>query len=146
MVALLQRVRTACVWVGGCKISSIGAGLLVFLGVEVDDTQHQVRRLSGRVVGIRIFNDSAGRMNQSISEVGGEVLVVSQFTLCADTSRGRRPAYTRAAPAASAHPLYTMFADVLSERLERPVSRGVFGENMLVQIENDGPATFFLTS
>ena len=146
MVALLQRVRAASVWVGGRKGSSIGVGLLVFLGVEVGDTQHQVHRLSERVAGIRIFNDPTGRMNQSVSEVGGEVLVVSQFTLCADTSKGRRPSYTRAAPAALAEPLYTLFTDVLSKRLGCPALGGVFGADMLVRIENDGPATFFLSS
>ena len=145
MRALLQRVTAARVSVGGERIGEIGGGLVVFVGVGPVDDERVAVELARRVVGLRIFADTDGRTNRSIADVGGAILVISQFTLYADVSRGRRPSFIGAAPPALAERLYTRFADALeSEGLV--VRRGRFGAEMAVELTNDGPFTIWLDS
>lgn len=144
MRLLLQRVSRASVRVGGETVSEIGRGLLIFLGVEVEDTEAILESAVRKVAGLRIFDDEAGKMNRSNEEVGGEYLVVSQFTLCADLSKGKRPGFDRAMKPPESERLYGRFCDRLAEATGRPVRRGRFGASMEVDLVNDGPATFVL--
>jgi D-tyrosyl-tRNA(Tyr) deacylase len=143
MRAVVQRVRRAEVRVGDEVVGRIGVGLCVLLGVGVDDGPAQAGALARKVATLRIFDDDAGRLNRSVQETGGEVLVVSQFTLYGDASRGRRPSFVRAAPPAVAEPLCGAFAARLRE-LGLRVTTGRFGADMLVEIHNDGPVTIVL--
>jgi len=143
--ALLQRVSEAAVSVGGEEVARIGPGLLVLLGVAQGDSAEDARYLAGKVAGLRIFEDEAGKMNRSVLEVGGEVLVVSQFTLLADCRKGRRPSFTAAAGPEEAKALYEVFVDELRER-SVPVATGVFQAHMHVSLTNDGPVTILLES
>jgi D-tyrosyl-tRNA(Tyr) deacylase len=143
---LLQRVRRASVSIDGVIVSSIGPGLLVLVGVGQRDDEATADALARRVCELRIFADEGGRTNRSILEVGGSALVVSQFTLLADTSRGRRPGFTRAAPGPVAEALYRRFADQLRTGGVRDVQTGRFGEVMAVELVNDGPFTIWLDS
>lgn len=143
---MIQRVRKASVSIGGEAVSAIGAGLLVLVGVENGDTEDDVRWLAGKTVGLRIFDDGDGVMNRSVTDVGGEVLAVSQFTLTASTRKGNRPSYIRAAGHETAVPLYGKYCDAVSEALGKEVGRGVFGADMLVSLENDGPVTIIIDS
>jgi D-tyrosyl-tRNA(Tyr) deacylase len=140
---LVQRVSRAQVRVEGKVVADIGRGLLVFLGLEKGDDAAVVEEGARKVVGLRIFEDEAGKMNRAIGEVQGSVLVVSQFTLAADLSRGRRPGFERAMPPADAEPLYEHFARAL-ELVGTRVERGVFGAMMEVELVNAGPATFWI--
>ena len=143
MIGLLQRVSSASVAVAGDCVGQIGAGLLVFVGVEPDDTPAQAEKLLRRVLGLRVFPDAQGRMNLSLSEVRGGLLLVSQFTLAADTSKGMRPGFSTAAPPELGR---RMFDELL--RLARArhadVASGRFGADMQVSLVNDGPVTFWL--
>jgi len=141
--AVIQRVARAAVSVDGTVGGSVGPGLLVFLGVGREDDAETARRLAKKVAALRIFPDDADRMNRSVRDVGGEVLVVSQFTLYADCRHGNRPAFTAAAPPDTAEALYRCFVEALEE-LGLSVATGVFGARMLVQIDNDGPVTIVL--
>lgn len=143
MKLVLQRVRRAEVRVDGEQVAHIGRGLLVLLAAETGDNGVVAQEAARKIAGLRIFDDDAGKMNRDISEVGGRVLVVSQFTLAADLSRGRRPGFERALPPEQARPIYEHFARTL-ELLGLPVSTGVFGARMEVELVNDGPATFVL--
>ena len=143
MRALLQRVSRAEVRVEGERIASIGAGLLVLLGVGPEDDEATTDALARQVVELRIFRDDTGRTNRSLADVGGEALVVSQFTLFADTSRGRRPGFVGAAPPDLAERLYERFAAAM-ERHGSRVGRGRFGAEMEVELVNDGPFTILL--
>lgn len=143
MKALLQRVAEAGVTVAGERIAAIGPGLLVFVGIEPDDGADQARWLAARTAALRIFPDADKLMNRSVVDVGGEILVVSQFTLAADTSRGNRPGFSSAAPPELAERLYEAFVTSLREQHPR-VSTGVFGADMQVALINDGPVTFLL--
>jgi D-tyrosyl-tRNA(Tyr) deacylase len=140
---LIQRVSQARVDVGGETAGSIGRGLLVLLGLEKGDDAVLAEEAARKIAGMRIFEDDAGKMNRAVGEVGGAVLVVSQFTLAADLSRGRRPGFERALPPAEAEPLYEYFARVLA-LLGLPVEKGVFGATMDVALVNAGPATFWI--
>lgn len=140
MRAILQRVSEASVSVGDEVVGEIGPGALVLLGVGHDDDVAAARAFAARIVGLRIFDDGQGRMNLSLAETGGEMLVVSQFTLWADCRSGRRPSYGRAAPGDRAEPLYRAFADEV-ERLGVRTARGRFGATMRVSLVNDGPVT-----
>jgi D-tyrosyl-tRNA(Tyr) deacylase len=140
-----QRVRSASVTVGGRRVGSIGVGLVILLGIRRGDTDSEVNRLADKMALIRIFDDQQGKMNLAASDVGGSMLVVSQFTLYADGRRGRRPSFAQSAPADIAEPLYEQFASRLSE-LGYPVERGEFGAHMTVAMENDGPVTIVLDS
>lgn len=143
MRALLQRVSRASVQVEGEEIARIGAGLLILLGVAAADPEDAAARLAERCATLRIFEDEAGRMNRSVIDVAGEALVVSQFTLVADVSRGRRPGFDPAAPPALAEAAYGRFCGAL-ERAGVPVRTGRFGATMRVELANEGPATFLL--
>ncbi len=143
MRALVQRVSRAEVRVGDEVVGAIGAGLLIFLGVTHDDDDQVAVRLAGKVAKLRIFADEEGRMNRSLLDTGGAALVVSQFTLYADTSRGNRPGCTAAAAEAIAIPRYEAFCDAL--RAAGPqVATGRFGAMMAVELINDGPVTIWL--
>jgi D-tyrosyl-tRNA(Tyr) deacylase len=141
--ALLQRVSRASVRVDEEEIARIGTGLLILLGVAAADPEEAAGRLAGRCAGLRVFEDEAGRMNRSVIDVAGEALVVSQFTLVADVSRGRRPGFDPAAPPARAEAAYARFCAAL-ESAGVPVRRGRFGATMRVELVNEGPATFLL--
>ncbi len=143
MRVLLQRVSDASVSVDGETLSSIGAGLLIFLGVEREDTEVEVEWLVEKTLGLRIFADGDKAMNRSVMDVAGEVLVVSQFTLAADTSRGRRPGFGTAAQPELAEMLYGCFVSRMRERWSK-VCEGRFGADMQVALTNDGPVTFLL--
>ena len=143
MRALLQRVSEASVAVDGETVGRIDQGLLVFLGLYPDDSEAELEWMADRILGLRIFPGEGKPMNRSVADMGGGVLVVSQFTLAADVSRGRRPGFSTAAPPEVAQPLYERFLNLLGERHE-PVAAGVFGADMQVALVNDGPATFLL--
>jgi len=145
MKALVQRVSRASVTVGDKEVGRIGEGLVVLLGVGRDDSEEDARYLADKVVNLRIFSDAAGRVSLSALEKRGGVLVVSQFTLLADTRKGRRPSFTEAAPPAQARELYESFvSEVRSSGLR--VETGIFQEHMVVDICNDGPVTLLLES
>ncbi|GGF85385.1 D-aminoacyl-tRNA deacylase [Alteromonas lipolytica] len=143
MIGLIQRVSEASVNVAGNTVGAIGPGILILLGVEKDDTQAEVEKLANKLCNYRIFSDADGKMNLNIRQVEGSVLVVSQFTLVADTSRGNRPGFSRGAPPALGNALYEAFIAQL-ESMEIPVASGQFGADMQVQLINDGPVTFHI--
>jgi D-tyrosyl-tRNA(Tyr) deacylase len=144
MRAVCQRVSRAKVTVEGEVVGEIGLGWLVLLGVGPNDDEATATRMADKIVGLRVFEDEAGKMNRSVLDVGGALLVVSQFTLYADTSRGRRPGFTGAASPALAEPLVARFADLARER-GLTVATGRFGASMQVELVNDGPVTIALT-
>jgi D-aminoacyl-tRNA deacylase len=144
MKAVIQRVKRASVTVKGVVISKIGFGLLVFLGVADGDSENELLWLAGKISRIRIFSDDAGAMNRSIQDTGGEALVVSQFTLLADTRKGNRPSFVGAAAPAIAREIYEKFCLKLEQQIGRPVARGVFGAHMVIELLNDGPVTIYL--
>ena len=141
MRAVIQRVSSASVSIDGAVKSAIGPGLLVLLGVGHDDTQEDMFWLVKKIAGLRIFNDQDGVMNLSVTDVGGEALVVSQFTLMASTKKGNRPSYIGAAGHEKAIPMYESFCTALSQAIGRPVGTGQFGADMKVSLVNDGPVT-----
>jgi D-tyrosyl-tRNA(Tyr) deacylase len=141
MRAVIQRVSSASVTIGGQVKSSIGKGLLVLLGVGYEDGQEDIDWLVKKISGLRIFDDEAGVMNRSVVDVGGEALVVSQFTLMASTKKGNRPSYIHAAGHEIAVPLYESFCAALFEAVGKPVGTGEFGADMKVALVNDGPVT-----
>jgi len=146
MRAVIQRVNTASVTVGNKVVASIKRGLVVFLGVVKGDTSAQAKHLAAKTKELRIFNDQKGKMNLCAKEVNAELLVVSQFTLCADlTGSGRRPSFDQAAPPELAEKLYLEFIEHLQEPQVK-IEQGIFKEYMTVHIENDGPVTFILDS
>ena len=145
MRAVIQRVKSASVTVEGKVVSEIRVGLLVFLGVAQEDTPADVNYMASKIANLRIFEDDEGRMNLSILEVGGEALVVSQFTLYGDCRKGRRPSFIAAARPEKADPLYQAFMDEIS-RLGVPVKAGIFQAMMDVELINDGPVTMLLDS
>ena len=146
MRLLIQRVKNASVSVGGVELSRIGQGLLVLVGVGVEDTDEDMEYLAGKLVRLRIFDDGQGVMNLDVRQVGGEVLVVSQFTLHASTRKGNRPSYIKAAPEAISRPLYERFAAGVGRALGREVATGEFGADMQVELVNDGPVTIWIDS
>ena len=143
MRALVQRVARAKVTVQGETVGEIGLGLLVLLGITHSDSEAEARKLAQKVAKLRIFNDAAGKMNKSVQDVGGAALVVSQFTLYADTERGNRPSYIQAARPEQAIPLYDAFSELLRREGLR-VENGVFGADMDVDLLNQGPVTIWL--
>jgi D-aminoacyl-tRNA deacylase len=142
MRALVQRVSRASVTVAGETTGAIERGLLVFLGVAREDSDVEVDYLTRKIVGLRVFEDADGRMNRSVTDVGGSVLLVSQFTLYGDVRRGRRPGFDRAAQPEVAEQLYLAMRDALGRAV--PVATGRFGAKMAVDLVNDGPATFWI--
>ncbi len=143
MKALLQRVKSAGVSIGGQSYSSIEQGLLILLGVEKGDTETEAAWLAQKIINLRIFEDSAGKMNLSVQDIKGELLIVSQFTLAGDTSRGNRPGFDTAARPEVAKPLYEYMVNKLSNSGLK-VATGVFQADMQVSLINDGPVTFML--
>ena len=146
MRVVIQRVRSASVSIGGKVKSAIGPGLLVLLGIGHEDDASDIDYLVKKTAALRIFDDEAGVMNRSVQDVGGEVIVVSQFTLMASTRKGNRPSYIEAAGHEIAIPLYEQFCDSLSSALGRPVGTGTFGAYMQVALVNDGPVTICIDS
>lgn len=145
MKAVVQRVTRASVTIDGESVAAIGPGMLILLGVASGDGRDSAISLARRCFNLRIFRDSQQRMNNPVSAVGGAVLVVSQFTLLGDTSKGRRPGYSAAAQPAAAEPLYQAFCEEL-ESLGAKVSTGEFGADMEVELVNDGPVTLIVES
>ena len=146
MRIVIQRVLSASVTIDGAVKSAIGPGMLILLGIGHEDDDSDIEYLVKKVSGLRIFDDEAGVMNLSIQDVGGEVIVVSQFTLMAHTRKGNRPSYIDAAGHEKAIPLYEAFCHRLSEALGKPVGTGVFGADMKVALVNDGPVTICIDS
>ena len=145
MRLLLQRVTRAQVSVAGDIVGRIGAGLVILVGVGHDDSEGVARTLAGKAVDLRIFRDDEGKANRSLIDVGGEVLAISQFTLFADTRKGRRPSFLDAAPPELGNALYESFCSAVEERGVR-VAKGIFGAEMQVELVNDGPMTIWLDS
>jgi D-aminoacyl-tRNA deacylase len=143
MRAVLQRVERGKVSVAGKTIAEIGPGLVILLGIGPADGEAAARTLAEKIATLRIFEDEAGKFNRSILDTGGQAIVVSQFTLYADTRKGRRPSFTDAAPPDLARPLVERFAQLLSEQ-GVPTQTGEFGAHMLVEIDNNGPVTIVL--
>lgn len=146
MRVVIQRVSSARVSVGGRIAGQINRGFLVLLGIEQNDTEADGQCLAEKIAKLRVFPDDAGQMNRSVVEVGGDALVVSQFTLHASTQKGTRPSFNRAARPEQAVPLYERFIAQLSTALGRPVQTGEFGAHMDVELVNDGPVTLILDS
>jgi len=144
MKALIQRVSSAFVAVEGNSVAESNSGILIFLGVSETDTPKEAAWLASKVVNMRIFNDEKGKMNLSLLDVGGEALVVSQFTLYADVRKGNRPSYIQAARPEKAKSLYELFVVELEKLLGKTVPKGVFGADMKVSLTNDGPVTILL--
>ena len=146
MRILIQRVANASVTIDGQLKSAIGRGLLVLLGIEESDGEADIDYLTNKMVNLRIFPDEVGVMNRSLIDVGGELLVVSQFTLYAQTAKGNRPSYIRAAKGEISEPLYERFCAVAQQKLGCEVKTGTFGADMQVALVNDGPVTIWIDS
>ena len=144
MRVVLQRAKESSVSVDGKVVGEIAHGFVILVGITHTDTPETVQKMAQKVVNLRVFSDDAGKMNRSALDVDAEMLVISQFTLYADTRRGRRPGYTDAAPPAIAEPLVDAFADALRAAGIGRVATGIFGADMLVSIKNDGPVTIIL--
>ncbi len=143
MRLLIQRVQEARVVIQKQVYSEIGPGLLVLLGIHKEDDSSQIKWLVNKLVHLRIFADDEGKMNRSVKEIGGQVLIVSQFTLYGNCLNGRRPDFIQAAPPSVAQPLYQQFIDQLSQEIDK-VKTGVFGAEMQITLVNDGPVTFLI--
>jgi D-aminoacyl-tRNA deacylase len=146
MRAVIQRVKNARVSVDGTTVAGIGAGVVVLLGVEPADAADDIEWLAQKIAGLRIFADDTGAWNRSVADIGGDVLVVSQFTLFASTRKGTRPSWHRAAKPGFAEPMCAQFAAALTALLPRPVQTGRFGAMMDVALVNDGPVTLIVDS
>lgn len=144
MRAVIQRVSRASVTIEGKINASIGRGLLVLLGIEDADTQEDIEWLSAKIVNMRIFDDANGVMNESLLDKGGDLILVSQFTLHASTKKGNRPSYIRASKPDIAIPLYEKMVQQLTEKLGKPIGTGIFGADMKVELLNDGPVTIVM--
>ncbi len=144
MTAVIQRVSKCALSADGKPYSKIEKGLLILLGVRDGDTEKDVEVLSSKIDGLRLFTDENGKMNLSVNDIGGEIMVVSNFTLCADVRKGKRPSFTPAAAPNEADRLYTLFVEALSR--STPVQTGVFGADMQIDFVNDGPVTLVVNS
>ncbi len=146
MRAVIQRVTKASLTIDGAEFSHIGQGLVVLIGVTHDDTEEDMEYLAQKIVKMRIFDDEAGVMNLDVQQVGGEVMVVSQFTLLASTRKGNRPSYIAAAPEAISRPMYERFVERVEELLGHRVATGQFGADMQITLINNGPVTICMDS
>jgi len=146
MRVIIQRVRSAAVKVDGKTTGTIEKGLLVLAGWEDADTDEDLDWMAGKIARLRIFSDEAGLMNLSVQEIGGDILLVSQFTLFASTKKGNRPSFIRSAKPDFAIPMYQKFILTLEKELGKPIQTGIFGADMKVALENDGPVTIFIDS
>ena len=144
MIVVVQRVNSASVTIENKVKSSIGKGLMILVGIEEADTHDDIDWLSAKVVNLRIFNDDQGVMNVGVKDGGGDILLVSQFTLHASTKKGNRPSYIKAAKPCIAIPLYTAFINALESALGKAIQTGEFGADMKVNLENDGPVTIII--
>jgi D-tyrosyl-tRNA(Tyr) deacylase len=144
MRAVIQRVTSASVKINNVQKSEIGKGLLILAGIEVDDDENDIEWLCSKIVQLRIFDDSNGVMNLSVTEAGGSILAISQFTLHAKTKKGNRPSYIKAARPEKAIPLYNMFVDRLAALMGKATATGEFGAMMQVELVNDGPVTIII--
>lgn len=144
MRAVIQRVKRASVQIGGSVHAAIRSGLMVLLGIEDNDGQEDIHWLSNKLINLRIFDDEAGVMNLSLAETGGDILLVSQFTLLAATKKGNRPSYIRASKPDIAVSLYESMIRQLEKDLDKKIYTGSFGADMLVDIQNDGPVTIII--
>ncbi len=144
MRAVIQRVKRASVQISGSIHAAIRSGLMILLGIEDNDGQEDIQWLSNKLINLRIFNDEAGVMNLSLAETGGDILLVSQFTLLAATKKGNRPSYIRASKPDIAVPLYESMIRQLEKDLGKKIYTGSFGADMLVDIQNDGPVTIII--
>ena len=144
MRAVIQRVSEASVTVNGALYSRIGPGLLVLLGIAPEDEGRETFWMIRKILNLRIFEDSKGKMNLSVSDTGGELLLVSQFTLYADTSRGNRPGFSSSAPFRKAHDIYNGFVDTMRSNSSLRIETGSFGDEMQVSLVNDGPVTLIV--
>ncbi len=144
MKAVVQRVTSSKVCVAGRTVGEIGKGFNVLLGVVEGDTDEQAILLAGKIARLRVFEDENGKMNLSVNDVGGEILAVSQFTLCADCKKGNRPSFTLSAAPDEANRLYELFCSELSANGVKNIEKGIFGAEMAVDIANDGPVTIVL--
>lgn len=146
MKTVIQRVKHSSVTIGGELAGSVEQGFMILLGVEQGDTKADADKLIKKIPVLRIFEDENGKMNLSCLDIDGEILVISQFTLCADCSHGRRPSFTKSAPPAEAEMLYEYFVDELKKAGVKKVNTGRFGADMKVELLNDGPVTIILDS
>lgn len=144
MIAVIQRVTRASVTINQQIKSNMGLGLLILVGIEDADTQEDIDWLSAKLINLRIFEDEQGVMNISVKDVGGEIIIVSQFTLHASTKKGNRPSYIKAAKPEVAIPLYEKFINAVQSELGKPVQTGEFGADMKVELVNDGPVTILI--
>jgi len=144
MIALIQRVGEAAVHVDGERVGAIGAGLLALVAVEPGDDEARTQRMAERLLGYRVFDDGQGRMNLSVADTGGGLLLVSQFTLAADTRSGMRPGFSTAAPPELAEPVFNRLVAVCRQNHAPGVETGRFGAHMVISLVNDGPVTFLL--
>lgn len=146
MRVLIQRVKRASVTIDGELYSSIDKGLLLFVGICDEDNDEDIAWLTKKIANIRLFDDENGVMNKAVTEVGGDILAVSQFTLMASTKKGNRPSYIKAARPDISIPLYEQFCSEMEIAVNKPIKRGVFGADMKVELLNDGPVTIFIDS
>ena len=146
MRVLIQRVKKASVSIDGDTKSMIDKGLLVFVGICDEDCDEDIQWLTKKIINIRLFDDENGVMNKSVTEIGGELLAVSQFTLMASTKKGNRPSYIKAARPEISVPLYENFCKELEANINKPIKTGVFGADMKVELINDGPVTIYIDS
>ena len=146
MKAIIQRVSCAKVEVGGEVVGAIDRGFLILLGVEQNDDETEATVLANKIAGLRVFTDQNDKMNLSLSDIGGAVLVISNFTLCADCSHGRRPSFIAAARPEKAEPLYELFCEKMKQNGVEKVEKGIFGADMAVSLLNDGPVTIDINS
>lgn len=146
MRVLIQRVKRASVTIDGETVSKIGSGLLVMIGICEEDGEEDIIWLTRKIANIRLFDDENGVMNLSVTDTGGEILAVSQFTLMASTKKGNRPSYIKAAKPDISVPLYEEFCKEMELAVNKPIKRGVFGADMKVELLNDGPVTIFMDS
>lgn len=146
MRAVIQRVKHASVTVEGTKIADIDQGLLVLLGIENNDTSEDIQWLSSKIIGMRIFSDENDKMNLSVNDICGDIIVVSQFTLFASTKKGNRPSFLRSAKPDTAIPLYEQFVSTMEDKLGKKIGTGQFGADMKVDLLNDGPVTIIIDS
>lgn len=146
MIAIIQRVSQATLHIEGALQASIQQGFMVLLGIHVDDTSEDVAYLAGKIAGLRVFSDEEGKMNLDLQAIEGELLLVSQFTLYANTKKGNRPSFLEAARPEQAIPLYELMISTLSEKLGQKIQTGVFGADMQINLLNNGPVTIIIDS
>ena len=146
MIAVIQRVSHATLHVEGVLQASIQQGFMVLLGIHVDDTSEDVAYLASKIAGLRVFSDEEGKMNLDLQAIQGELLLVSQFTLYANTRKGNRPSFLESARPEQAIPLYELMISTLSEKLGQKIQTGVFGADMQINLTNDGPVTIIIDS